>query len=118
MSHFMVIVFTEGMSESEIDKKLAPFEESEGNKNSKWDWYMIGGGWNGCLIHKIAGKCNSALVRDCSIDFFPERYPNSFVTINGKWVQNTLASYKSKFDKAWKEAVENGYYATIVDCHM
>ncbi len=53
MSHFSLAVFTATQpEEAELSRILAPFEEANGNPNSKWDWWCIGGRWHGELIVK------------------------------------------------------------------
>ena len=64
MSHFVVLVV------GDVDSQLAPFCESDEaymtaedqdsddgesynyNPNAKWDWYEVGGRWEGALLHK------------------------------------------------------------------
>ena len=79
MSHFTVAVFTKTGTEKEVDRLLAPYQENNmgdcpkeylafvededadmdeetgkrgywENPNAKWDWYQIGGRWNGLLV--------------------------------------------------------------------
>lgn len=47
MSHFTVLV-----TGNDVAEALAPFEEINGNDQSKWDWYQIGGRWSGQLKMK------------------------------------------------------------------
>lgn len=51
MSHFCVFVIGE-----DIETHLMPFKETIYNKNSKWDWYQIGGRWTGFLTLKDGAK--------------------------------------------------------------
>lgn len=81
MSHFTVGVFTKTGTMEEVEKLLAPFQENNmgdcpkeflefvededfdldeetgkygywENPNAKWDWYQVGGRWNGLIILK------------------------------------------------------------------
>ncbi len=51
MSHFTLAVFTDDRpSHESLGALLSRYEEAEGNADSKWDWWMIGGRWLGELI--------------------------------------------------------------------
>lgn len=95
MSHFVVAVFS--MRPEDVDMLLSPFDENTedgeylewvsdedsdfneernengyiSNPNAKWDWYEIGGRWNGALRMKNSDRrSNQAQVKD--VDFSPE----------------------------------------------
>jgi hypothetical protein len=38
------------------------------NPNKKWDWYTIGGRWNGSLLHRNGNSVNSLQVKDLDLD--------------------------------------------------
>lgn len=38
------------------------------NKNSKWDWYVIGGRWNECMETKNGTKVNYAKIKDIAFN--------------------------------------------------
>tara|TARA_R110000796_G_scaffold1673_3_gene6973 strand:+ start:16063 stop:16899 length:837 start_codon:yes stop_codon:yes gene_type:complete len=46
-------------------------ETSTYNPNSKWDWYKIGGRWEGMLMDKQGNPCNSGLISE--LDFLTPR---------------------------------------------
>ena len=60
MSHFTVAVFlpNDKNIEDSVDRLLAPYyaDSEYCNHNAKWDWYMIGGRWQGKLILKNKKK--------------------------------------------------------------
>jgi hypothetical protein len=50
VSHFLIAVLTENGTPQEVEKMMAPYKEADGeteNPKSFWDWYEIGGRWNG-----------------------------------------------------------------------
>lgn len=49
MSHFSVMVVTPNGTEDEVSAALQPYHEYETNPDSKWDWWVIGGRWRGCM---------------------------------------------------------------------
>lgn len=55
MSHFRALVITDEPSIAPIEKLLAPYEESDANPNSKWDWWQLGGRYTGQLVSKASG---------------------------------------------------------------
>ena len=56
----------------EIDQNGNPL--STYNPNSKWDWYNIGGRWNGLLKTKDGKFCNSCLLKDLDLTLNEEQY--------------------------------------------
>ena len=71
MSHFTAIVITNNThtkgkrkakelasldAEAAIESLLAPFDENEPTPESKWDWYEIGGRWEGELVEGYNAK--------------------------------------------------------------
>ena len=57
------------------------------NPNSKWDWYCIGGRWDGCLRSKTGQETNELKVKDLDI---------------------TREINKDKMTEFWNEYVEGG----------
>lgn len=78
MSHFSVAVFHH--PNQDIDDLLAPYDENAQydneedethyNPDAKWDWYTIGGRWDGLLRTKSGDRVNEALIKN--IDFEPD----------------------------------------------
>ena len=62
------------------------------NPNAKWDWWVIGGRWDGWLVTKEGKRCNSCKVKD--IDF------------DGMRIQDILDRAKW-YDKEMEEAKKN-----------
>jgi len=51
MSHFAVAVFMTDNKQS-LENLLLPYRETPENFDPKWDWYRIGGRWQGELLLK------------------------------------------------------------------
>lgn len=218
MSHFTVGVFTEINNFEEVERLLAPYQENNmgdcpreylvftrdeeadldnetglhgywENPNAKWDWYQIGGRWNGMLVtNGASGKrgnpsllCgrkykpdefDSALVSEIDFDamkqrrlqevepyeicferklykpdYFIEMYPTeddyiadkinfstyAVITPDGEWhakgkmgwfgfgteTPESKREFLDNYRKDFLEpAIKNGWYLTIVDCHI
>lgn len=97
------------------------------NPESKWDWYEIGGRWDGGLVTKTRKEVNEAHVAD--IDWDKTEIPFAFVTPDGEWHERgqmgwcgivSNAQETDNWEKEFKEALEN--YAdcdvVLVDCHI
>lgn len=75
------------------------------NPDSKWDWYEIGGRWDGLIINAVTGKeCNSAKVSDIKNTFDDDTYKKAIrfweLYIEGQEPQNN----------AEKEMLKNLFY--------
>ena len=97
------------------------------NPNSKWDWYQVGGRWNGNLITKEGNNTNEDFVNQ--IDWEKTMVPFAFVTPDGKWYERGEMGWwavvsNEKTEENWNEefrkAVEKYGDATVtvVDCHI
>jgi hypothetical protein len=88
------------------------------NPNSKWDWYAVGGRWDGSL-HKD-GK-----------NIFPTREllqnPFAILTPDGKWHEKgkmgwfaSVSDEKDNWDEIAKGILDKyaDNYAAVVDCHI
>lgn len=59
------------------------FEYSTYNQKSKWDWYTLGGRWDGDITTKTGQKVNECLLKD--IDFTKTKMPFTIITPDGEW---------------------------------
>jgi hypothetical protein len=96
------------------------------NPNSKWDWYVIGGRWDGL----INGK-NVVSVKE-TIDYVKESGSLfGFITPNGIWAEKGEMGYfgcssNNKKEKDWeRETIEilesfnsDNFVVVLVDCHI
>ncbi len=72
MSHFKLAVFTDNRPcERLLGQILAPYEETESNPNSKWDWWMIGGRWHKELI--VKSGVNDCILGEPGIYEIPDK---------------------------------------------
>jgi hypothetical protein len=118
---------------------------SANNPESKWDWWEIGGRWNGELITKTGNK-NEALLDDVLFDKMNERQIGTkeefaekswstyaVITPDGEWheagemgwfgISYATPQQEKEFNKNWyKNFIEpylnSDYYIIIVDCHI
>ena len=82
MSHFTVVVFSKDGTEADVERLLAPYDEQDewGREGSYWDWWVIGGRWEGQLtgrdpvtIEVPCNLCNGTGARDWTgCDVTPE----------------------------------------------
>jgi hypothetical protein len=97
------------------------------NTNAWWDWYVIGGRWDGVLPGKRGGRGDNASMEDNScrvadIVLSPERYPHTIVTPDGEvWIRDDTgpAARPGRIDEErailWRYAE---HYCVVVDYHM
>jgi hypothetical protein len=102
---------------------------STSNCNAWWDWYVIGGRWNGVLTDNTSREVDvyrndleNNTCRVADIVLTPERYPHTIVTPDGEMHINEDVSYAAKpswMDEAravlWRYAE---HYCVVVDYHM
>ena len=110
MSHFTVAVIHD--AKQDIDMMLAPYSEELGihyyydadleeeytyNPSAKWDWYSIGGRWDGLL--KVKDECidkydgcdyvNEAPISDIDFSLDPDEYDRALAVwdyiMDGTW---------------------------------
>lgn len=107
------------------------------NPNSKWDWYVIGGRWDGYLILKETDDfnehltSNQAYVSEIDWDLMLDNnhIPYCFVDSDGNW--NEIGqmgwfgiSFNEKDKDVWKQEFKNyissipDYLVTVVDFHI
>jgi hypothetical protein len=100
--HYSVIVIGE-----DVEGRLAPFQESDYSPIGKWDWYKIGGRWDGALELKDGTKVNSALKKDLKC---APKDPYALL-IDSIWV-NEVTNWIEIFNQLDDETL-----ITLVDCH-
>lgn len=98
------------------------------NPNSKWDWYEIGGRWDGSLVNKDNKNTNEDYV--CQINWNETCTPFAFIKPNGVWQEKgemgwwAIVSNEKESDdwkKEFNEFVKNlsdDVMVTVVDCHI
>lgn len=97
------------------------------NPHSKWDWYQVGGRWDGELITKHGQNKNESYV--CNVDWEKTPVPFAFVTPDGRWFEKgemgwwaivSNAKDKDAWEEEFRKAVEKYGDAnvTVVDCHI
>lgn len=107
------------------------------NPNSKWDWYVIGGRWDGYLILKETDDSNEHLTSnqayaseiDWDLMLDNNHIPYCFVDDNGYWNEVGQmgwfgVSFNEKDKDIWKQEFKNyissipDYLVTVVDFHI
>ena len=103
------------------------------NPKSKWDWYVVGGRWDGGIPMKTNTKleiksCNECMVSQIDMDKI--KTPFAYIDTNGNWNERGEmgwfgASSNDKDEKSWndefKKFIKNQKKSTIVtlvDCHI
>ena len=91
------------------------------NEASKWDWYEIGGRWQGELSENNSPDVE--FVRDIRKEF----EPFAFVTPDYEWHERarmgwwaTTTDDNDGFAEEWKSALKtyNNHVAVLLDCHI
>lgn len=108
------------------------------NPNSKWDWYCVGGRWNGFLVLKERKEdgsiieVNEAYFNEIDWDYMKEwnRIPFCFVDEDGEWYEKgemgwfaitTNEVEEDTWQDTFKEylsTVEDECLVTVVDFHI
>ena len=108
------------------------------NPNSKWDWYCVGGRWNGFLVLKERAEdgsiieVNEAYFNEIDWDYMKEwnRIPFCFVNEDGEWYEKgemgwfaivTNEMEKNTWQATFEEyisTVEDECLVTVVDFHI
>ena len=108
------------------------------NPNAKWDWYCVGGRWNGFLVLKERAEdgsiieVNEAYFNEIDWDYMKEwnRIPFCFVDEDGEWYEKGemgwFAITTNEVDKdTWQDTfkeylstVEDDCLVTVVDFHI
>lgn len=104
------------------------------NPDSKWDWYSVGGRWDGFLHFKDADpgfeETNTAYIHDLDIDYLLEHIPFCFVTEDGEWREKGEMGWwgsvsNEKSEDSWKQqfidyikSLDANCLVTVVDFHI
>lgn len=104
------------------------------NPDSKWDWYSIGGRWNGFLHYKDEeldfAETNEAYIHELDMDYLLEHTPFCFVTEDGEWIEKGEMGWwcsvsNEKPEDSWKQqfvdyvkSLDENCLVTVVDFHI
>lgn len=100
------------------------------NPNSKWDWYEIGGRWNGGLAMNLKTKKSGNECKVSQIDMKKISTPYAFITPNGNWIERGQMGWfgissNDKDEKTWNrefkkflKTLKKSTIVTVVDCHI
>lgn len=108
------------------------------NPNSKWDWYCVGGRWNGFLVLKERKEdgsiieVNEAYFNEIDWDYMKEwnRIPFCFVNEDGEWYEKgemgwfAITTNEMEEDtwlvtfEEYINTVEDDCLVTVVDFHI
>lgn len=108
------------------------------NPNSKWDWYCVGGRWNGFLVLKERKEdgsiieVNEAYFNEIDWDYMKEwnRIPFCFVNEDGEWYEKGEMGWfaittNEMEEDTWRatfeeyiNTVEDDCLVTVVDFHI
>ena len=99
------------------------------NPESKWDWYVVGGRWDGYIPTKSDKYVNQCTVQE--VDWEKIKVPFCFIDINGEWQEKgemgwwcVVNNEKEDWDKIFKdfsEYVQEHYpdeLITVIDFHI
>ena len=99
------------------------------NPDSRWDWYEVGGRWNG-LLEVNGMKKNSARLND--VQNLERILTFAVITRDGKWhakgkmgwfgMSDATAEeelrWAENYQKQFMAGAEDDLFVTIVDCHI
>lgn len=104
------------------------------NPDSKWDWYSVGGRWDGFLHYKDTDpgfeETNVAYIHELDTDYLLEHTPFCFVTEEGKWEEKGKMGWwcsvsNEKSEESWKQqfvdyvkSLDADCLVTVVDFHI
>ena len=104
------------------------------NPDSKWDWYSVGGRWDGFLHYKDVDpgfeETNEAYIHELDMDYLLEHIPFCFVTEDGEWVEKGEMGWwcsvsNEKSEETWKQqftdyvkSLDANCLVTVVDFHI
>lgn len=104
------------------------------NPMSKWDWFEVGGRWDGTLLLKDGSKTNEACVEEIDFDNMRNTIATFAVLKDGRWydkddmtgtrILNRVVEEENK--NFWKENFYDMFLKdlpphatiTIIDCHI
>lgn len=109
--------------ESYIEEVLAPYE------NTHWDWYRIGGRWNGVITGNPVddgdggGNYSSEFEQlESNMEYAEniKELPAAFLTLRKKFVEHKIGMSENGFIKIAKKFLEDykGLRIVAIDCHI
>lgn len=86
------------------------------NPNATWDWWVLGGRWNGNILS--AGSYNTNLARKEALT--EVRLPSCFVSLDGEWhEQGELRAEKWEQEfRDYLNTVSDTTYLAVIDFHI
>lgn len=142
MSHFIVaVIFPKNMkmTDENLLKLMAPFDENSDTSQPKWDWYSVGGRWCGEMVGKPISsedgfnfdekyrtfEGNNCLVEEIT----PGWTPFAIITPKGEWIERGEMGWwavvsNEKEEEKWEEEVKKvfakykGHTVVSVDTHI
>ena len=106
---------------------------SKYNPKSKWDWYEVGGRWDGGIPMKTNTKLEIKSCNECKvsqIDMDKISPPYAYIDTNGNWNERGKMGWfgistNDKDEKSWNDEFKNfiksqkkSTIVTLVDCHI
>ena len=106
---------------------------SKYNQKSKWDWYEVGGRWDGGIPMKTNTKLEIKSCNECKvsqIDMDKISPPYAYIDTNGIWNERGEMGWfgissNDKDEKSWNDEFKNfiksqkkSTIVTLVDCHI
>lgn len=103
------------------------------NSKSKWDWYVVGGRWDGGIPMKTNMKLEIKSCNECKvsqIDMDKIKTPYAYIDTDGIWHERGKMGWfgisfndkdKDSWDDEFKKFIKNQKKSTIVtlvDCHI
>ena len=104
------------------------------NPESKWDWYSVGGRWDGFLHYKGTepgfAETNEAYIHELDIDYLLEHVPFCFIREDGEWREKGEMGWwgsvsNEKPEDSWKQqfvdyvkSLDENCLVTVVDFHI
>lgn len=99
--------------------------DSQGNKlstynpNSKWDWYEVGGRWNGFYKTRDGETVNQCLIGE--LDYNDDMSTYAVLTPDGEWYEKDEDNPNSWYNSYYNDfiaAYPDDYMITAVDIHI
>ena len=96
------------------------------NPNSKWDWYRIGGRWNGDILHAGSYDTNQAPKKVLT----QIKTPYCFIDLNGEWHERGTMGWwgmslgemdRDAWEKEFREYLDSlpeDTWLTVIDFHI
>lgn len=96
-----------------VEEQMAPHQEDE-HFEGLWDWYEIGGRWEGYFTRTDGKTCD--IVRVCDIDLDNLRIPHGFLYEGDVYLSDDEVGYIELYTTLLKR-LPNNTRLTLVDYH-